>query len=87
MTIDERLEALTQSVELLSRMHQDNEKRATEAAQANEKAVQANEKAVQANEKRFAMLMDTMNRVGRILEHHDITIDEDRLGKLEHPEQ
>jgi protein involved in temperature-dependent protein secretion len=82
MTIDERLEALTQSVELLSRMHQDNEKRATEAAQANEKAVQA-------NEKRFAMLMDTMNRVGRILEHHDITIDdhEDRLGKLEHPEQ
>ena len=27
MTIDERIEALTQSVELLSRMHQDNEKR------------------------------------------------------------
>jgi len=27
MTIDERIEALTESVELLSRMHQDNEKR------------------------------------------------------------
>ena len=27
MTIDERIEALTQSVELLSQMHQDNEKR------------------------------------------------------------
>jgi hypothetical protein len=27
MTIDERIEALTQSVELLSRMHQDNERR------------------------------------------------------------
>lgn len=26
MTIDERIEALTQSVELLSQMHQDNEK-------------------------------------------------------------
>ena len=80
MTIDERLEALTQSVELLSRMHQDNEKRATEA-------VQANEKAVQANERRFAMLMDTMNRLGRILEIHDETIDEhtDRIDRLEGP--
>jgi hypothetical protein len=27
MNIDERIEALTQSVELLARMHQDNEKR------------------------------------------------------------
>jgi len=27
MTLDERIEALTQSVELLSQMHQDNEKR------------------------------------------------------------
>ena len=74
MTIDERLEALTQSVELSSRMQQDNEKRAAEA--------------VQSNEKRFAMLMDTVNRIGRILEHHDITIDdhEDRLGMLERPE-
>lgn len=26
MTVDERIEALTQSAELLSRMHQDNEK-------------------------------------------------------------
>ena len=29
MIIDERIEALTQSVELLSHMHQDNEKRYT----------------------------------------------------------
>ncbi len=29
MNIDERIEALTQSVELLSHMHQDNEKRYT----------------------------------------------------------
>lgn len=29
MTTDERIEALTQSVELLSQMHQDNEKRFT----------------------------------------------------------
>ena len=81
MTIDERLEALTQSVELSSRMHADNEKRATEAARANEKTDQA-------NEKRFAVLIDTVNRIGRILEHHDITLDDhdDRLDKLEHPE-
>ena len=32
MTIDERIEALTQSVELLSLMHQDNEKRFAEFA-------------------------------------------------------
>jgi hypothetical protein len=68
MTIDERLEALTQSVELSSRMQQDNEKRAAEA--------------VQSNEKRFAMLMDTVNRIGRILEHHDITLD-DHDGRLD----
>ncbi len=30
MSIDERIEALTQSVELLSHLHQDNEKRYTE---------------------------------------------------------
>jgi hypothetical protein len=34
MTIDERLEALTQSVELLSHMHQENESRMGEMMQA-----------------------------------------------------
>lgn len=34
MTIDERLEALTQSVELLAAMHKDTEKRNAEALEA-----------------------------------------------------
>jgi len=64
MTIDERLEALTQSVELLAQMHRDNER--------------------QLNEK-FAILADTMNRVGRIIEIHEHRLDshEDRLDRLE----
>jgi len=60
MTIDERLEALTQSVELLASMHKENEKRT-------------------------AAVMDTMNRMGRILEAHDLSIDDldSRVDKLE----
>ena len=64
MNIDERLEALAQTVELLAAIHKDNEKR-------------------------VVLLMDTMNRMGRILEMHGMAIDdhEDRLDKLEHPGQ
>jgi hypothetical protein len=59
MTIDERVEALTQSVELLAAMHKENE----------------------------AVFKDLFNRMGRILERHDITLEDhdDRLGKLEQP--
>lgn len=61
MTIDERVEALTQSVELLASMHRDNE----------------------------TVFKDLFNRMGRILERHDIELDghEDRLDKLENPER
>ena len=64
MTIDERLEALTQSVELLAHMHRENEQRLNE---------------------KFAILADTMNRVGRIIEIHEHRLDshEDRLDRLE----
>jgi len=50
MTIDERLEALTQSVELMAHMPQENEKRYAERFNR--------------NEERLAQLMDTMNRLG-----------------------
>jgi len=72
MTIDERLEALTQSLELWSRMHMD--------------ASKEYEERFRANEERLAQLMDTMNRLGRILEIHDQRIDDhgDRLDNLEH---
>jgi hypothetical protein len=71
MTIDERLEALTHSVELWSHMHMD--------------ASKEYEERFRANEKRLAQLMDTMNRLGRILEIHDQQIDAhgDRLDNLE----
>ncbi|HXM44834.1 MAG TPA: hypothetical protein VN924_26595 [Bryobacteraceae bacterium] len=71
MTIDERLEALTRSLELWQHMQMD--------------ASKEYEERFRANEKRLAQLMDTMNRLGRILEIHDRQIDEhgDRLDNLE----
>jgi hypothetical protein len=56
MTIDERLEALTQSLEVWQYMQMD--------------ASKEYEERFRANEKRLAQLMDTMNRLGRILEIH-----------------
>ena len=71
MTIDQRLEALIHSAELWSHMHMDASKEYQERFRA--------------NEKRLAQLMDTMNRLGRILEIHDQQIDAhgDRLDNLE----
>ena len=76
MTLDERIEALTQSVELLASMHKDTETRFTQLAMAAEK-----------NEQRTGQLMETMNRVGRILEIHDSQIDDHdrRIDRLERP--
>ena len=67
MSIDERLEALTQTVELLTSMHMETER------------------LHQDNERRIGQLMDTMNRLGHIVEVHDASIDdhEQRLDKLE----
>lgn len=71
MTIDERLEALTQSVELMAHMQR-----------ANEKLQQENEKRYaerfNRNEERLGQLMDTMNRLGNIVISH-----EQRLEDLE----
>jgi len=61
MTIDERLEALTQTVELLAQMHRDNER--------------ANAQKFAALAESTTQLMDTMNRVGRILEIHEHRFD------------
>jgi DNA-binding SARP family transcriptional activator len=63
VTLDERIEALTQSVELLASMHKDTGTRFTQLATAAEQ-----------NEQRTGQLMETMNRVGRILEIHDYQI-------------
>jgi hypothetical protein len=50
MNIDERLEALAQSLELVVSLHRDNERR-------------------------LAQVMDTMNRLGRIIESHEQRLD------------
>jgi DNA repair ATPase RecN len=78
MTIDERLEALTQSLELWSHMHMDSSKEYDERFRSLEKLFHA-------NEERLAQLMDTMNRLGRILEIHDQQLDDhgNRLDNLE----
>ena len=90
MTLDERIEALTQSVEMLASMHKDTEKRFDELASTSAKADSRFEQLATAaaqNEKRSAQLMDTMNRVGRILEAYDIRMDdhEQRIDRLERP--
>jgi hypothetical protein len=59
MTIDERLEALTQSVELLASFHKDNEKRMEELV-ASQKNL---------NES-MARLSDTMNQLGIVVLDH-----------------
>jgi hypothetical protein len=64
MTIDERLEALTQTVESLASIHRDNEAAMTRFAQG---------------------VNDSVARLTRILEAHDIVLDEheERLKDLE----
>jgi chromosome segregation ATPase len=74
--LDERIEALTQSVDVLASMHKDTETRFTQLAAA-----------VEMNEQRTGQFMETMNRVGRILEIHDSQIDDhdQRIDRLERP--
>jgi ABC-type transporter Mla subunit MlaD len=78
VTIDERLEALTQSVELMAPLHRDNEQRVAQLVDS-----------MNRNEQRVGQVMDTMNRMGRIIEIHDADLDNlnHRLDKLEHPSQ
>ncbi|MGA3024339.1 MAG: hypothetical protein ABSF98_06185 [Bryobacteraceae bacterium] len=71
MTIDERLEALTQTVEPLATMHRDNEAAMTR---------------FETTMTRFAQgVNDSVTRLTRIIEAHDIVLDEheERLKDLE----
>ena len=86
MTIDERLErlverheALAQTVQIIANMQQVSERR-----EAERDAKYAERFA--ATETRLMQLMDTMNRLGRILEIHDAEID-DHSRRLENLEQ
>jgi hypothetical protein len=85
MTTDERLESLAQSLEVWQHIQMDASKEYEDRFRSLEKLFRANEERFRANEERSAQLMDTMNRLGRILEIHDQQIDEhrDRLDNLE----
>jgi hypothetical protein len=71
MNIDDRIEALTQTVKLLAQMHLDNEKKAT-----------ANE--AKWNE-RFGKMPDIVERLDKIIQIHEARHDghDDRLDNLD----
>ena len=99
MTIDERLDRLTERHEALTHVielsHRDFEERLGRITQAieviagmqreNEARFRENEERFRKNEERLAQLMETHNRLGRILEIHDRRLDqhEQRLEDLE----
>jgi hypothetical protein len=62
MDIEQRLEALTQTVELLARMHVDHER------EYHERSVRTDE--------RLAQLMETMTRLANIVEAHEERLDD-----------
>jgi hypothetical protein len=69
MTIDERLEALTQSLELWSHRHMD-------ASKEYDERFRSLETLSRTNEERVAPLMGTRKRLGRILEKHGQRLDD-----------
>jgi hypothetical protein len=81
MDIDDRLQALAKSLELVVSLHRDNEGRIQALTQGLELVVSLQRD----NEKRLAQVMDTMNRLGRIIEIHEQRHDEHdaRLDDLE----
>ena len=85
MTLDERIEALTQSVELLSLMHQDNEKRFTAWMEAQEARMKDNE-ALLANHVQQLSILTAIS--SRVIELSDRLVNiandhEHRINKLE----
>jgi hypothetical protein len=89
MTIDERLQALTESVELLASLHRDLERETSEkirslaviaeqnevrAGQMDKRAAQMDEHAAQMD-KRAAQMMEAITRLARVVENHERRID------------
>ena len=88
MTIDERIEALAQSLELLSSMHQQTERAIeqtqtelrslAESVKAYEKMIKAHDGRLAEHEKYLIQLMEGTARLLRVAESHDR-----RLSRLE----
>jgi hypothetical protein len=74
MDIEQKLEALTQTVELLARMHLGNETLFREhQAEYRERSLRTDE--------RLAQLMETMNRLANIVEAEDQRLDDLESGQ------
>ena len=87
MTIDERIEALTQSLELLASMHRDEEQRGDERfTQLTEMAKLHDERFAQVTHN-FEIVLDSIKRLERIALAHEDRIDDhqDRIEGLEDP--
>jgi hypothetical protein len=69
MNIEQKLEALTQTVELLARMHVDHER------EYHERSVRTDE--------RLGQLMDTMNRLANIVEADEQRLDDLENGEVQ----
>jgi DNA anti-recombination protein RmuC len=87
MTLDERLEALTQSVELLVHSNRDNEAHITAMREENERSKAENERRITAmreeNERRFAEISrlfaqthEFINSLAHVAEAHEQRLDD-----------
>lgn len=78
MTIDERLEALTQSVELLQRSQRDTDEKIRHLAviaEQNEERAQRMMEAIGRLDARAGDMMDAIKRLARIADIHDRRIE------------
>jgi hypothetical protein len=76
MTIDERLQALTESVELLTSLHRDLERETTEKIRSLAVIAEHNEVRAAQMDKRAAQMMEAITRLARVAENHERRIND-----------
>jgi hypothetical protein len=85
MTIDERLEALTQSLELLASLHKDNERRNEEMRSAIRQDLGEVAQSMRVMMQSMGAMMDSIGRLGDIARAHNgqLAGHETRIERLE----
>ena len=85
MTIDERLEALTQSLELLASLHKDNEQRNTQRFEELAQSMRVMMQSMGAMMQSMGAMADSIGRLGDIAHTHNGQLDdhETRIDRLE----
>jgi hypothetical protein len=85
MTIDERLEALTQSLELLASLHKDNEQRNEEMRSAIRQDLGEVAQSMRVMMQSMGAMMDSIGRLGDIARAHNgqLAGHETRIERLE----